>query len=176
MSTVAKSVGQAERLVGIGAKVAAELEQMTGRETRTVVLGHLLRGGTPTSFDRLLGLRFGAAVVRALDDGANHAVVTECCRRNPNGVVGGTQLADVHRPQRLRPVDRRGRLPALRDHDPERQCLCAASVDGTFAVSPAAQVDAVRKDARGAVVQKQRERHRRGGGIAQLFPAASRSI
>ena len=66
-----KAVGQAERLGGIGAKVAAELEQMTGREARTVVLGHLLRGGSPTSFDRLLGLRFGAAAVRALDEGYN---------------------------------------------------------------------------------------------------------
>jgi ATP-dependent phosphofructokinase / diphosphate-dependent phosphofructokinase len=69
LSIVGKSVGQAERLGGIGAKVAAQLESMTGREARTVVLGHLLRGGSPTSFDRLLGLRFGAAAVRALDEG-----------------------------------------------------------------------------------------------------------
>ncbi|HYB83410.1 MAG TPA: ATP-dependent 6-phosphofructokinase, partial [Mycobacterium sp.] len=69
LSILGKSVGQAERLGGIGAKVAAELERMTGREARTVVLGHLLRGGSPTSFDRLLGLRFGAAAVRALDEG-----------------------------------------------------------------------------------------------------------
>jgi len=74
-SIMGKSVGQAERLGGIGAKVAAELQQMTGREARTVVLGHLLRGGSPTSFDRLLGLRFGAAAVRALDDGHNGVMV-----------------------------------------------------------------------------------------------------
>jgi 6-phosphofructokinase 1 len=68
-------VGKAERLGGIGAKVAAELERLTGKESRTVVLGHLLRGGTPTSFDRLLGLRFGAAAVRALEEGRDGVMV-----------------------------------------------------------------------------------------------------
>jgi 6-phosphofructokinase 1 len=65
-SVLEKQVGRAERLGGIGEKVAAELSELTGKETRTVVLGHLLRGGTPTTFDRLLALRFGAAAVRAL--------------------------------------------------------------------------------------------------------------
>ena len=64
-----KAIGQAEKLGGIGDTVAKGLEQLTGKEARTVVLGHLLRGGTPTSFDRLLGLRFGAAAVRALEEG-----------------------------------------------------------------------------------------------------------
>ncbi len=75
VSIIGKSVGQAERLGGIGAKVAAELERLTGKEARTVVLGHLLRGGSPTSFDRLLGLRFGAAAVRALAEGENGVMV-----------------------------------------------------------------------------------------------------
>lgn len=70
-----KAVGQAERLGGIGAKVAAELERLTGKEARTVVLGHLLRGGSPTPFDRLLGLRFGAAAVRALEEGQDGVMV-----------------------------------------------------------------------------------------------------
>src|SRR3989441_10744234 len=42
---------------------------MTGKETRTLVLGHLQRGGSPTTFDRLLGLRFGAAAVRFIAEG-----------------------------------------------------------------------------------------------------------
>lgn len=75
LAVIEKQVGHAERLGGIGAKVAAELERMTGRETRTVVLGHLLRGGSPTSSDRLLGLRFGAAAVRALDEGYDGIMV-----------------------------------------------------------------------------------------------------
>ena len=74
-SMIGKSIGQAEQLGGIGGKVAAELERLTGKEARTVVLGHLLRGGSPTSFDRLLGLRFGAAAVRALEEGWNGVMV-----------------------------------------------------------------------------------------------------
>ena len=52
------------RLGGIADKVAHSIEQMTGKETRSLVLGHLQRGGGPTTFDRLLALRFGAAAVR----------------------------------------------------------------------------------------------------------------
>jgi ATP-dependent phosphofructokinase / diphosphate-dependent phosphofructokinase len=52
-----------ERLGGIGASVAEQLEVRTGKETRYVVLGHLQRGGTPTSFDRMLATRFGAHAV-----------------------------------------------------------------------------------------------------------------
>ena len=70
-----KAVGQAERLGGIGEKVAEELHDLTGKETRTVVLGHLLRGGSPTTFDRLLSLRFGAAAVRALEEGQTGVMV-----------------------------------------------------------------------------------------------------
>ena len=51
--------GGLERLGGIGAKVATGLQSLTGKEARTVVLGHLQRGGAPTSFDRVLATRFG---------------------------------------------------------------------------------------------------------------------
>jgi 6-phosphofructokinase 1 len=43
--------------------VARELEKLTGKETRDVVLGHLQRGGAPTGYDRVLATRFGAAAV-----------------------------------------------------------------------------------------------------------------
>ena len=76
VSTVGKRVGQSERLGGMGIKVGQELEKLTGRETRVVVLGHLLRGGTPTSFDRLVALRFGAAAVRALESGHSSVMVS----------------------------------------------------------------------------------------------------
>jgi ATP-dependent phosphofructokinase / diphosphate-dependent phosphofructokinase len=48
------------RLGGIGPALAEELEELTGYETRTVVLGHIQRGGTPTSRDRVLATRYGA--------------------------------------------------------------------------------------------------------------------
>jgi 6-phosphofructokinase 1 len=75
VSTIGKAVGQAVQLGGIGAKVAGELADLTGKESRCVVLGHLLRGGSPTSVDRLLGLRFGAAAVRALEAGHDGVMV-----------------------------------------------------------------------------------------------------
>jgi len=52
------------RLGGIGRKVSDIIGSLTGKETRHIVLGHLQRGGAPTTFDRLLALRFGAAAVR----------------------------------------------------------------------------------------------------------------
>jgi 6-phosphofructokinase 1 len=58
-----------ERLGGIADKVAHSIQEMTGKETRSLVLGHLQRGGSPTTFDRLLGLRFGAAAVRLIAAG-----------------------------------------------------------------------------------------------------------
>jgi phosphofructokinase-like protein len=54
------------RLGGIGADVAFEIEQRTGKETRSLVLGHLQRGGAPVTSDRLLALRLGTAATRFL--------------------------------------------------------------------------------------------------------------
>jgi 6-phosphofructokinase 1 len=64
----------ARRAVGRIGRVARDL-QVTGKETRAVVLGHLLRGGSPTTFDRLVALRFGAAAVRALAEGQSGVMV-----------------------------------------------------------------------------------------------------
>lgn len=52
-----------ERLGGVGHKLARELEELTGKEARTVVLGHLQRGGSPSAYDRVLATRFGARAV-----------------------------------------------------------------------------------------------------------------
>jgi len=51
------------RLGGIGFVLGSQIEKTTGIETRTVVMGHLLRGGTPTPFDRVLATRLGAKAV-----------------------------------------------------------------------------------------------------------------
>ena len=58
-----------ERLGGIGNRLGPEIETRTGFETRVVVLGHLLRGGTPTAYDRVLATRFGLAAIDAAHDG-----------------------------------------------------------------------------------------------------------
>ena len=71
----AADAGGAERLGGIGEQVTAELQELTGKDCRLVVLGHLLRGGSPTSFDRLTALRFGAAAIRALEEGQSGIMV-----------------------------------------------------------------------------------------------------
>ncbi|MCX6055009.1 MAG: ATP-dependent 6-phosphofructokinase [Chloroflexi bacterium] len=75
VSVLEKEVGRAERLGGIGEKVTDELQELTGKETRLVVLGHLLRGGSPTSNDRIIALRFGAAAIRALEEGQSGVMV-----------------------------------------------------------------------------------------------------
>ena len=66
---VAKDQGAGREVLlgGIAEQVAAEIQERTGKETRTVVLGHLQRGGRPTTSDRLLALRFGAAAVRMVE-------------------------------------------------------------------------------------------------------------
>jgi len=56
-------------LGGIGDWVAAEIRCRTKKDTRSLVLGHIQRGGSPTTFDRLLALRFGAAAVRLVEEG-----------------------------------------------------------------------------------------------------------
>jgi len=61
-------VGEA-RLGGIGAVVTAEVEKRTGKESRVCVLGHLQRGGSPTTFDRALCSMFGATAVELVAAG-----------------------------------------------------------------------------------------------------------
>ncbi len=57
------------RLGGVGHQVGALVEQVTGKETRVTVLGHVQRGGTPSAFDRWLATRFGAAAARLAAEG-----------------------------------------------------------------------------------------------------------
>src|SRR5688572_485892 len=58
--------GQAKRVGGIAEPLAREIQKRTGKESRSLVLGHLQRGGMPTGYDRLLASRFGGAAVRAI--------------------------------------------------------------------------------------------------------------
>src|SRR5262249_59108093 len=65
-------------LGGIGERLARQIEQATGRESRSVVLGHLQRGGSPVSFDRVLAQRMGAAALRYLAETDRSGMVALC--------------------------------------------------------------------------------------------------
>lgn len=58
-----------QKLGGIGEIVKAQIEELTGKETRCCTLGHLQRGGSPTSLDRILGTRFGVKAVKLIEEG-----------------------------------------------------------------------------------------------------------
>lgn len=92
--------GHLERLGGIGARVAAELGELTRKETRTVVLGHLQRGGSPTSYDRVLATRFGGKAVELVVRGEFGTMVAA----DPPDIVT-RQLADVVGKTKTVPAD-----------------------------------------------------------------------
>jgi ATP-dependent phosphofructokinase / diphosphate-dependent phosphofructokinase len=75
VSVKAREAGRQERLGGVAEVIASQLQDLTGKESRAVILGHLLRGGSPVAMDRILGLTFGAAAVRALHDGKEGVMV-----------------------------------------------------------------------------------------------------
>lgn len=70
-----REAGRTERLGGIGERITAQLQELTGKESRCVVLGHLLRGGSPTPIDRILGVTFGAAAIDGLSKGMDGVMV-----------------------------------------------------------------------------------------------------
>jgi 6-phosphofructokinase 1 len=86
----AATPGVVERLGVIGEQVANALQAMTGKDSRSVVLGHLQRGGSPTSFDRVLATRFGAKAVELVRRGVFGRMVAN----NPPDIVH-IPLADV---------------------------------------------------------------------------------
>ncbi len=64
------------RFGGIGDTLANELARRTGKETRACTLGHLQRGGEPTSLDRILGARFGVKAVKLAQEGSFGSMVS----------------------------------------------------------------------------------------------------
>jgi 6-phosphofructokinase 1 len=90
----------AARLGGLSAGLARQIEAMTGKETRYVVLGHLQRGGTPTSYDRVLATRLGGKAVECLSNGEFGKMVAH----QPPDVVT-VPLEDVVRKQKRVPPD-----------------------------------------------------------------------
>jgi 6-phosphofructokinase 1 len=89
------------RFTGVAQQLGEELERRTGKEVRTTVLGHVQRGGTPTSFDRVLATRFGLAALDAVHAGETGIMVA----------LRGTDivrvpLAEATAQLKLVPVDR----------------------------------------------------------------------
>lgn len=72
--------GDVKRLGGIGPLISREIERRTDMESRATVLGHLQRGGSPTSYDRILATRFGVKAVELFRAGISNEMV--CLRGN----------------------------------------------------------------------------------------------
>jgi 6-phosphofructokinase 1 len=100
------------RLGGISLQVAERIEALTGRESRHIVLGHLQRGGSPTSFDRNLATRFGAMAVQLAVSGRWGEMV--CLQAN-----------------RVIPVSLASAVGKLKLVDPESELVQAARMVGT---------------------------------------------
>jgi 6-phosphofructokinase 1 len=100
LSVRARERGRDVQLGGIGEQVARELGELTGKETRAAVLGHIVRGGSPSSTDRNLGLALGAAAVRALIAGESGVMMAI----NPPNLVS-VPLADAVSRMKMVPLD-----------------------------------------------------------------------
>ena len=96
----ATTVPGTARLGGVATLIAAELEALTGKEARAVSLGHLLRGGSPTAPDRILGLRYGAEAIQAIRSGARNVMVAL-----QGDVVHHVPLAEIAGRARTIPAD-----------------------------------------------------------------------
>ena len=92
--------GAEARLGGIAEKLAGQIEERTGHETRSLVLGHLQCGGEPIAYDRLLALRFGSAAVELVRDGCFGCMVA----LNPPNVLA-VPLKEATTRLKLVPLD-----------------------------------------------------------------------
>jgi 6-phosphofructokinase 1 len=91
--------GQDRRVGGIAQRLAKMIQEKTGKECRSMVLGHLQRGGMPTGYDRLLATRFGGAATQAVADGHwGHMVALQ----TPN-IVTVPILEALKEPKRVDP-------------------------------------------------------------------------
>ena len=78
------------RLGGISRQVAAQITGLTNIESRVTILGHLLRGGSPTSYDRILATLLGTAAVHMVMNGKIGQMVAM-----KNGSIGSTPISEV---------------------------------------------------------------------------------
>lgn len=92
--------GGRPRLGGVGKRISRRLEELTGHESRSLVLGHLQRGGRPIAFDRVLSLLFGAAAIDLVEQGRFGSMVALDPHR-----VRGVPLAEAVRAVKNVPLD-----------------------------------------------------------------------
>jgi len=99
------------KLGGIGEKVAAKLQELTGLEARNTTLGYMQRGGTPTAFDRVLSTKYGAkamelalegkfGVLTVMKNGRLDSVPLECVvgqNKEIGAVSGNTKESNLRR-------------------------------------------------------------------------------
>jgi ATP-dependent phosphofructokinase / diphosphate-dependent phosphofructokinase len=93
-------VDETGRYGGIADRLAAQIEKYCHKETRTLVLGHIQRGGTPIAYDRNLALRFGAAAARCVSEGQFGSMVAL-----KGGTIRAVPLADAVRELKKVPID-----------------------------------------------------------------------
>jgi 6-phosphofructokinase 1 len=93
--------GAAARLGGLAEPLAREIQAGTGKECRSLVLGHLQRGGMPTGYDRMLATRFGGAAVRAVADGRWGEMVA----LRTSGIITIPIAEALREPRRVNPQD-----------------------------------------------------------------------
>ncbi|GAA1747498.1 MULTISPECIES: 6-phosphofructokinase [Streptomonospora] len=94
------------RLGGIGQRLSEEIESRTGKEARSVVLGHVQRGGTPSAFDRVLATRLGVNAIEAVHD-------------QDYGKMVGLQGTDIVRVDLSAATDKLKTVPAERFEEAE---------------------------------------------------------
>lgn len=100
VTSAAQPENREARLGGIGGVVAAEVEKRTGKESRTCVLGHLQRGGSPTNFDRALCSMFGAKAVELIANKQYGQMVAF----EPTG-IGSVKISDAIKQLKTVPTD-----------------------------------------------------------------------
>jgi len=97
-----KNIYDRIKLGGLGMKLADEIEELTGFESRATILGYLQRGGTPTCYDRILATRYGCAAARAFLEGQfGHMVAlegTNIVLRNVSKTAGKKRVIELDNP------------------------------------------------------------------------------
>jgi len=91
-----KQSSESTRLGGISHQVAAQIEELTNIECRVTILGHLLRGGIPSAYDRILATRFGVEAVHMAEQGSFGNMVT--LQGSKLGTIPISEVAGKMRP------------------------------------------------------------------------------